>query len=130
VSPALDLRHHGDAEVTPDLVDCAVNVRLPGPPTWLQARLAAALDTLGRYPDPVPARAAVAARHGRRPAEVLLTAGAAEAFVLIARALRPRLAVCVHPNRSHWTPRWCQRTPTWWCSATRPTRRRCCIRRT
>jgi histidinol-phosphate aminotransferase len=98
VSPALDLRHHGDAEVTPDLVDCAVNVRLPGPPTWLQARLAAALDTLGRYPDPVPARAAVAARHGRRPAEVLLTAGAAEAFVLLARALRPRLAVCVHPS--------------------------------
>ncbi|HWH29515.1 MAG TPA: Rv2231c family pyridoxal phosphate-dependent protein CobC, partial [Mycobacteriales bacterium] len=30
--------------------------------------------------------------------DVLLTAGAAEAFVLLARALHPRRAVCVHPS--------------------------------
>jgi histidinol-phosphate aminotransferase len=76
----------------------AVNVRLPGPPGWLRDRLAASLDGLGRYPDPAPARAAVAARHGRPPAEAVLTAGAAEAFVLLARALTPRRAVVVHPS--------------------------------
>ncbi|WP_067975340.1 Rv2231c family pyridoxal phosphate-dependent protein CobC, partial [Nocardiopsis trehalosi] len=37
-------------------------------------------------------------RHGRAEADVLLTAGAAEAFVLLARALRPRRAVVVHPQ--------------------------------
>jgi histidinol-phosphate aminotransferase len=40
----------------------------------------------------------VARRHEREPDEVLVTAGAAEAFVLIARALQPRKAVCLHPS--------------------------------
>jgi len=44
------------------------------------------------------ARCAVAARHGRGTEEVLLTAGAAEAFVLLARAFSPRRAVVVHPQ--------------------------------
>jgi histidinol-phosphate aminotransferase len=92
------LRFHGDQEAAPGLLDAAVNVRLPGPPDWLAARLADALGDLGRYPDPGPARSAVAARHGRPEGEVLLTAGAAEAFVLLARALRPRRAICVHPS--------------------------------
>ena len=61
--------------------------------------VAAALADLAAYPDPAPARAAVAARHGRHPDEVLLTAGAAEAFVLLARALRGvRRPVVVHPQ--------------------------------
>jgi histidinol-phosphate aminotransferase len=96
-----DLRHHGDAEVRalqPGVLDLAVNVRLPAPPPWLRAQLVAALDGLGRYPDPSTARAAVARRHGRAPAEVLLTVGAAEAFVLLARVLRPAHAVCIHPS--------------------------------
>ncbi len=93
-----DLRHHGDAELTPGLLDFAVNVRLPRPPGWLHDVLVDALGDLGRYPDPAPALAAVAERHGRGPDEVLATAGAAEAFVLLARALRPRRAVCVHPS--------------------------------
>jgi histidinol-phosphate aminotransferase len=93
-----DLRHHGDAEVGAGLTDLAVNVRLPAPPEWLRERLAASLTGLAAYPDPARARAAVAARHGRDPDEVLLTAGAAEAFVLLARALRPRRAVVVHPQ--------------------------------
>jgi histidinol-phosphate aminotransferase len=93
-----DLRHHGDAEVGPGLVDLAVNVRLAEPPGWLRDRLAAALSDLAAYPRPDVARAAVAARHGRAPAEVLLTAGAAEAFVLLARTLAPRRAVVVHPQ--------------------------------
>lgn len=95
---AYDLRHHGDAEVADGLVDLAVNVRLDAPPAWLRDRLAASLDDLAAYPRPEAARAAVAERHGRAPEEVLLTAGAAEAFVALARALSPRRAVIVHPQ--------------------------------
>lgn len=94
-----DLRHHGDVEATPGLVDLAVNVRRDAMPDWLADPLTASLAELAAYPDPGPARAAVAARHGRPPEEVLLTAGAAEGFVLLARALagvhRP---VVVHPQ--------------------------------
>ena len=93
-----DLRHHGDAEVAPGLLDLAVNVRGAAPPSWLQQVLVDAVPRLAAYPSPAGATAAVAARHGRRPEEVLVTAGAAEAFVLLARALRPRRAVCVHPS--------------------------------
>jgi histidinol-phosphate aminotransferase len=93
-----DLHHHGDREVGPGLVDLAVNVRLPRPPSWLRAELASALDTLAAYPSPAEATRAVAARHGRSPEEVLVTAGAAEAFTLLASALRPRRAVVVHPQ--------------------------------
>lgn len=93
-----ELRHHGDRDATPGLLDLAVNVRLAGPPGWLADRLAAALTGLGRYPDQTAALAAVRERHARPASEVLLTAGAAEAFVLLARALRPRRAVCLHPS--------------------------------
>ncbi len=96
-----DLRHHGDAEVRDDgaaLVDLAVNVRTGTPPAWLKERVAASLDGLAAYPDGRAARAAVARRHGRPTAEVLLTAGAAEAFVLLARAFAPRHPVVVHPQ--------------------------------
>lgn len=92
------LRHHGDAELEPGLLDLAVNVRGAAPPGWLQQVLVDAVPHLAAYPDPRAATAAVAARHGRSPHEVLLTVGAAEAFVLLARALRPRHAVCVHPS--------------------------------
>jgi histidinol-phosphate aminotransferase len=93
-----DLRHHGDREVGPGLVDLAVNVRVPRPPTWLLDRIAATLPALAAYPDATDATAAVARLHGRPVDEVLLTSGAAEAFVLLARALRPRRAVVVHPQ--------------------------------
>ncbi|MBM7082936.1 Rv2231c family pyridoxal phosphate-dependent protein CobC [Micromonospora sp. WMMD734] len=94
-----DLAHHGDAEATPGLVDLAVNVRRDPMPDWLADPLTAALADLAGYPDPRPARAAVAARHGRPEAEVLLTAGAAEGFVLLARALAGvRRPVVVHPQ--------------------------------
>ena len=92
------LRHHGDSELAPGLLDLAVNVRAAAPPEWLRAVLADSLASLGAYPDPAPARAAVAARHGRPVEQVLLTAGAAEAFVLLARALQPRCALAVHPS--------------------------------
>ncbi|SCL21830.1 Rv2231c family pyridoxal phosphate-dependent protein CobC [Micromonospora inyonensis] len=99
VVPEPDLGHHGDVEVGEGLVDLAVNVRRAPMPPWLAGPLATSLGDLARYPDPAPARAAVAARHRRPPAEVLLTAGAAEGFVLIAQALRGvRRPVVVHPQ--------------------------------
>lgn len=95
-----DLRHHGDAEAGPGLLDFAVNVQGARPPAWLRDRLAATLDDLGRYPaaaHDLRAREAVAARHGRRPDEVLVLAGSAEGFALLP-ALRPRLAAVLHPG--------------------------------
>ncbi|MEV7993986.1 Rv2231c family pyridoxal phosphate-dependent protein CobC [Streptomyces sp. NPDC086077] len=96
-----DLRHHGDAEVRDDgeaLVDLAVNVRADTPPTWLREVIAGSLAGLAAYPDGRRARSAVAARHGVGVERVLLTAGAAEAFVLLARALKVRHPVVVHPQ--------------------------------
>lgn len=99
---SLDLRHHGDAETAPGLIDLAVNVRVAPIPTWLSERLSSSMLSLAAYPDQSRARAAVAARHGRRLEEVLLTSGAAEAFVLLARALdlnRPNgRTVVIHPQ--------------------------------
>ncbi|MEU1709981.1 Rv2231c family pyridoxal phosphate-dependent protein CobC [Streptomyces sp. NPDC005706] len=99
--PGHDLRHHGDAEMRDDgagLVDLAVNVRADTPPPWLREEIAASLPSLAAYPDGRAARAAVAARHGLPVERVLLTAGAAEAFVLLARALKVRRPVVVHPQ--------------------------------
>ncbi len=95
---ALELDHHGDVEATPGLVDLAVNVRAGAPPAWLRAVLHAAVEDSAAYPDQVAARAAVAAAHDRPEDEVLLTAGAAETFTLLARALTPRRATVVHPS--------------------------------
>lgn len=95
-----DLRHHGDVDAAPGLLDFAVNVQGAAPPPWLRERLAAALDDLARYPSAAAdarARAAVAARHGRHRDEVLPLAGSAEGFALLP-ALRPRLAAVVHPG--------------------------------
>ncbi|WP_328746123.1 Rv2231c family pyridoxal phosphate-dependent protein CobC [Streptomyces sp. NBC_00285] len=96
-----DLRHHGDAEVRDDgarLTDLAVNVRADTPPAWLRERIAESLTGLAAYPDGRGTRAAVAARHEVPVERVLLTAGAAEAFVLLARALTVRHPVVVHPQ--------------------------------
>ncbi|CAL9317118.1 Rv2231c family pyridoxal phosphate-dependent protein CobC [Streptomyces sp. SudanB182_2057] len=100
-APEPDLRHHGDAEVRDDgadVVDLAVNVRADTPPPWLREEIAGSLSSLAAYPDGRAARAAVAARHGLPVERVLLTAGAAEAFVLLARALKVRRPVVVHPQ--------------------------------
>src|SRR4029079_3537802 len=94
-------RHHGDAEVRDDgskLTDLAVNVRADTPPGWLLDRITASLPSLAAYPDGRAARAAVAARHGVPVERVLLTAGAAEAFVLLARALNVRRPVVIRPQ--------------------------------
>lgn len=92
------LRHHGDAETGSDLLDFAVNVYDGARPPWLDRALSASITQAGAYPDPTPATAAIAQRHGRTLDEVLPTAGAAEAFSLIAH-LRPwRNPVVIHPQ--------------------------------
>ena len=98
-TPLEPLRHHGDAEVRgAGLLDFAVNV-YPGPrPLWLEQALRDSLDRLDEYPSTDVAEAAAAERHGRAPGEVLATAGAAEAFALLARARPWRRPVVVHPQ--------------------------------
>ncbi|MFF0635033.1 Rv2231c family pyridoxal phosphate-dependent protein CobC [Nocardia sp. NPDC004151] len=94
------LRHHGDVDARPGMVDFAVNVQGSAPPEWLRERLAGRLEELGRYPgeaDERAARAAVAARHGRSVDEVLLLAGVAEGFAMLPR-LVSRLAAVIHPS--------------------------------
>ncbi|MEH3033191.1 MAG: cobyrinate a,c-diamide synthase [Aeromicrobium erythreum] len=92
------LRWHGDAELEPGLVDLAVNVSEEPRPAWLHDALRGSLDDAAAYPDARPAERAVALRHARPADEVLATAGAAEAFGLVAR-LRPwRRPVVVHPQ--------------------------------
>jgi histidinol-phosphate aminotransferase len=95
-----DLKHHGDKDTAPGMLDFAVNVRLPTPPRWLRDRLAVALDRLATYPsdaDDLAAREAVAARHDRALDEVLVLNGSAEGFALLPN-LKPRLAAIVHPQ--------------------------------
>jgi histidinol-phosphate/aromatic aminotransferase/cobyric acid decarboxylase-like protein len=91
------LRLHGDALAAPGLLDFAVNVWPGERPAALRTALSAALDN-PRYPDDREARAALAGRHGRAPDEVLALNGATEAFWLLAHALLPRVAACVHPS--------------------------------
>jgi histidinol-phosphate aminotransferase/cobyrinic acid a,c-diamide synthase len=92
------LRHHGDVEARDALLDLAVNVYAGPRPPWLDAALRAGLDDVDSYPSPKGAEHALAGHHARRPTEVLATAGAAEAFGLVAR-LRPwRRPVVVHPQ--------------------------------
>ena len=92
------LRHHGDAETAADLLDFAVNVYDAPHPPWLDRALRGSFADIATYPNAAPATAAIAQRHGRKLDEVLPTAGAAEAFSLIAH-LRPwRRPVLIHPQ--------------------------------
>ena len=93
-----NLSWHGDAELDDGLVDLAVNVTDEPQPAWLTHALSDAMTRIGAYPDPRAAEKAVARRHGRSPAEVLATSGAAEAFTLVARARPWRHPVVVHPQ--------------------------------
>ncbi|WP_278314822.1 Rv2231c family pyridoxal phosphate-dependent protein CobC [Lolliginicoccus levis] len=94
------LRHHGDIDAAPGLLDFAVNVHGTEPPAWLQRELRDRLPDLARYPDRAEEQATrdvIAARHGRHPDEVLLLNGAAEGFALLP-GLAPRHAVVIHPS--------------------------------
>ena len=89
---------HGDQELSEGLVDFAVNVHDGPRPGWLDDALRVSLDTIGSYPDAADAELAIARRHGRPVEDVLATAGAAEAFSLIARARPWKRPVVVHPQ--------------------------------
>jgi histidinol-phosphate aminotransferase len=91
------LRLHGDAVAAVGMLDFAVNVWPGQRPEALRAALLAALDD-PRYPDDRAAREAIAKRHRRSPEEVLALNGACDGFWLLAHALRPRVAACVHPS--------------------------------
>ena len=91
-------RHHGDAEAGPGLVDFAVNVYDGSRPDWLSKALASSLDNAHFYPEARTAEAAIAQRHGRSHEDVLATAGAAEAFGLIARMRDWKRPVVIHPQ--------------------------------
>lgn len=91
------LTNHGDTQVPDRATDLAVNVE-SGPPRWLARELAGLTADLSAYPSAQGAESALAARHGIPARRVLACHGAAEAFWLLATALRPRHAVCVHPS--------------------------------
>ena len=94
----MSLRLHGDALASPGALDFATCLWPDADPGWLQQALEAGVADRARYPDDRVARAAIAARHGRDSNEVLLLNGACEAFWLLAHAIRPRRAACVHPG--------------------------------
>lgn len=113
---------HGDAFARGADLDLAVNVVADAPPAWLRDALAAGLDAAGAYPDERAAAAAVAARHGRTPDEVVLLNGAVQGFWLVAHAVRARRPVVVHPSftepevalrAARRTPRRLLLTPPW-----------------
>jgi len=114
-----DLRHHGDAELLGDSLDAAdggpagnetgrtgaaglrdfaVNVSTEPLPPWLAEAITTACGQLAGYPRPQAATAAAIARHRRQAGEVLLTAGASEAFTLLAQGIPAGLAAVVHPQ--------------------------------
>ncbi len=96
--PADPLRHHGDAEVRgAGLLDLAVNVYPDPRPGWLDAALRASLDEVGAYPDPAPAEPGRRRTACRWPT-CCGSAGAAEAFSLVARLRRWQRPVVVHPQ--------------------------------
>jgi histidinol-phosphate/aromatic aminotransferase/cobyric acid decarboxylase-like protein/adenosyl cobinamide kinase/adenosyl cobinamide phosphate guanylyltransferase len=94
-----ELRVHGDSLVRAGDADHAVNVLAGDPPQWMRAALERALaDDVARYPDERDAVQALAALHGRDPAEIVPTNGATQALWLLPAALRPALGACVHPG--------------------------------
>lgn len=92
------LRDHGDTMAPEGTLDLAVNVASGGPPAHIGGALRAAAANVGAYPDDAPACAAVAARHGLAPGNVLPTAGATDALWTLAGGLSPGRAVVIHPQ--------------------------------
>jgi cobyrinic acid a,c-diamide synthase len=93
-----DLRFHGDQEVQEGLIDLAVNVRLPAPPDCLVEIISETTAQLAAYPDPAQAIEAIVIAHNLGEEQVLATAGGAEAFTLISRAVPASRPVIIHPQ--------------------------------
>ncbi|HEX6760699.1 MAG TPA: Rv2231c family pyridoxal phosphate-dependent protein CobC, partial [Propionibacteriaceae bacterium] len=93
-----DLHHHGDRDVAEGLVDLAVNVRVTAPPDWLYPIINSTTQHLAAYPNTDAATKAIAEAHDVSFDQVLPTAGGAEAFTLLARTLRPKRPLIIHPQ--------------------------------
>jgi histidinol-phosphate/aromatic aminotransferase/cobyric acid decarboxylase-like protein len=93
----MSLRVHGDTLAPLGALDFAVNIWPGKRSRQLEQALEHALKG-SRYPAEAEACEAIATRHGRAVEEVLLLNGACEAFWLLAHALRPERAACVHPS--------------------------------
>ncbi len=94
---ACDLDHHGDRDIAPGLVDLAVNVRPARTPPWLVEAVTDDADWAA-YPDADATTGALAAHLGVGGDQVLITAGGAEAFTLMARGLPGQAPCVVHPQ--------------------------------
>ena len=93
-----DLKHHGDKDMAPGLLDFSVNVAVPQPPQWLIQQVVAGAPDWAKYPDSSQTHQQLAAYFGIRREQLLLTAGAAEAFTLIARSVAGSHPLIVHPQ--------------------------------
>ncbi|WP_320069435.1 Rv2231c family pyridoxal phosphate-dependent protein CobC [Micromonospora sp. RTGN7] len=95
---AAPLRHHGDSKLSAGLLDLTVDVSYLPRPEWLDRALHDGIANSDTYPEARAAHVAAARRYGRDESEILITAGAAEAFFLLARARPWRHPVVVHPR--------------------------------
>lgn len=92
-------RAHGGA-APEGMLDFSVSLNPLGPPDALALALSAhGAEACSRYPEPDSAtlRAALAARHGVSPNEILVTNGACEAIELLMASLSPRRVVVLTP---------------------------------
>ena len=82
------------------ITDFSANLNPLGPPAWLDSWLAAAMEGLGRYPDPHygDARRTIAEHEGVTPEQVLLTNGGVEAIFLAAARHAGGRAAIVQPT--------------------------------
>lgn len=93
-----NLRFHGDQELGAGLVDFAVNIYRGPRPLWLSEALTNSLNIIDQYPNYTAATNALAAYHQVSTENLIVTAGAAEAFTLIARLQPWQYPVVVHPQ--------------------------------
>ena len=101
----LRYEHGGDVYGNPHLaLDFSVNVNPLGMPDGVKRALVSHLEEYTRYPDPQcrALRAALAARYGLAPEQVLCGTGAADLIFRIAACLKPRHALAPAPTFSEY----------------------------
>lgn len=96
--------HGGDVWGRETVLDFSANLHPLGMPPEVAAAARAAVGEAGRYPDPYCAalRAAIAARDGVGPDEVICGAGAGDLIFRLCLALRPRRALVTAPAFSEY----------------------------
>lgn len=101
----LRYEHGGDVYGNPHIaLDFSVNVNPLGMPDGVKRALVSHLEEYTRYPDPQcrALRAALAARYGLAPEQVLCGNGAADLIFRIAACLKPRRALAPAPTFSEY----------------------------